>query len=90
VLDVTLEELKASNTEAVRISSEYGRSSSAPKDVLSPNQYQVVKKGTVCEDTKAGVYIDRQQQGQKAKVCTKTKCSLQFSYKLPSPPARRI
>ena len=51
---------------------------------------QVVKKGTVCEDTKVGVYIDGQQQGQKAKVCTKTKCSLQFSYKLPSPPARRI
>jgi hypothetical protein len=34
---VTLEELKASNTEAVRISSEYGRSNSAPKDVLTPN-----------------------------------------------------
>ena len=89
-IDVTLETLKASNTEAVRISSEYGRSSSTPKDVLSPNQYEVVKKGTVCEDTKVGVYIDGQQQGQKAKVCTKTKCSLQFSYKLPSPPARRI
>jgi hypothetical protein len=77
---VTLEELKASNTEAVRISSEYGRSSSTPKDVLSPNQYEVVKKGTVCEDTKVGVYIDGQQQGQKVKVCTNTKCSLHFSY----------
>jgi ParB family chromosome partitioning protein len=79
-IDVTLEELKASNTEAVRISSEYGRSSSTPNDVLTPNQYEVVKKGTVCEDTKVGVYIDGQQQGQKVKVCTNTKCSLHFSY----------
>ena len=77
---MTLEKLKASNTEAVRISSEYGRSSPTPKDVLSPNQYEVVKRGTVCEDTKVGVYIDGQQQGQKVKVCTNTKCSLHFSY----------
>ena len=83
-IDVTLEKLKASNTEAVRISSEYGRSSPTPKDVLSPNQYEVVKKGTVCEDTKVGVYIDGQQQSQKVKVCTDTKCSLHFSYNLPS------
>ena len=83
-IDVTLEELKASNTEAVRISSEYGRSSSTPKDVLTPNQYEVVKKGTVCEDTKVGVYIDGQQQGQKVKVCTNTKCSLHFSYNVHS------
>ena len=73
-------EIKAGNTEAVRISSEYGRSSSTPNDVLTPNQYEVVKKGTVCEDTKVGVYIDGQQQGQKVKVCTNTKCSLHFSY----------
>jgi len=83
-IDVTLEELKASNTEAVRISSEYGRSNSTPKDVLTPNQYEVVKKGTVCEDTKVGVYIDGQQQGQKVKVCTNTKCSLHFSYNVQS------
>jgi ParB family chromosome partitioning protein len=83
-IDVTLEKLKASNTEAVRISSEYSHSSSTPKDVLSPNQYEVVKKGTVCEDTKVGVYIDGQQQGQKVKVCTDTKCSLHFSYNHPS------
>jgi ParB family chromosome partitioning protein len=79
-IDVTLEELKASHAGAVRISSEYGRSSSTPKDVLSPNQYEVVKKATVCEDTKVGVYIDGQQQGQKVKVCTNTKCNLHFSY----------
>jgi ParB family transcriptional regulator, chromosome partitioning protein len=79
-IDVTLEELKASNTEAVRISTEYGRSSTTPKDVLSKNQYEVVKKGTVCEDTKVGVYIDGPQQGQKVKVCTNSKCSLHFSY----------
>jgi ParB family transcriptional regulator, chromosome partitioning protein len=79
-IDVTLEELKASNTEAVRISTEYGRSSTTPKDVLSTNQYEVVKKGTVCEDTKVGVYIDGPQQGQKVKVCTNSKCSLHFSY----------
>ena len=83
-IDVTLEELKASNTEAVRISSEYGRSSNTPKDVLTPNQYEVVKKGTVCEDTKVGVYIDGQHQGQKVKVCTNTKCSLHFSYNVQS------
>jgi hypothetical protein len=80
---VTLEELKASNTEAVRISTEYGRSSTTPKDVLSvlsTNQYEVVKKGTVCEDTKVGIYIDGPQQGQKVKVCTNSKCSLHFSY----------
>lgn len=81
-IDVTLEELKASNTEAVRISSEYGRSSSTPNDVLTPNQYEAVKKGTVCEDTKVGVYIDGQQQGQKVKVCTNTKCGLHFSYNI--------
>ena len=79
-IDVTLEELKASNTEAVRISTEYGRSSTTPKDVLSTNQYEVVKKATVCEDTKVGVYIDGPQQGQKVKVCTNSKCSLHFSY----------
>jgi ParB family chromosome partitioning protein len=84
VIDVTLEELKASNTEAVRISSEYGRSSSTPKDVLCSNQYEVVKKGTVCEDTKVGVYVDGQRQGQKVKVCTSTKCSLHFSYNVQS------
>jgi ParB family transcriptional regulator, chromosome partitioning protein len=83
-IDVTLEELKASNTEAFRISSEYGRSNSTPIDVLTPNQYEVVKKGTVCEDTKVGVYIDGQQQGQKVKVCTNTKCSLHFSYNVQS------
>ena len=83
-IDVTVEELKSSNTEAVRISSEYGRSSSTPKDVLTPNQYEVVKKGTVCEDTKVGVHIDGQQQGQKVKVCTNTKCSLHFSYNVHS------
>ena len=37
-IDVTLEELKTSNTEAVRISSEYGRNNSTPEDVLTPNQ----------------------------------------------------
>jgi hypothetical protein len=52
---VTQEELKASNTKAARISSEYGRSGSTPKDVLTPNQYEVVKKRAVCEDTKVGV-----------------------------------
>jgi ParB family chromosome partitioning protein len=83
-IDVTLEELKASNTEAVRISTEYGHSSTTPKDVLSNNQYEVVKKGTVCEDTKVGVYIDGPQQGQKVKVCTNNKCSLHFSYNVQS------
>jgi ParB/RepB/Spo0J family partition protein len=79
-IDVTLEELKASNTDAVRISTDYSRHSSTPKDALTTSQYEVVKKGTVCEDTKVGVYVDGQQQGHKVKVCTNAKCNLHHPF----------
>jgi len=79
-IDVTLEEMKASSTEAVRISTEYSRNSTTPTDALTASQYEVVKKGAACEDTKVGVYIDGQQQCHKVRVCTNNKCTVHHPY----------
>lgn len=54
-LDVTVEQLMASNKPVVRISDSYSRGSNMPADVLPNSQYNVVKKGKSCEHSKIGV-----------------------------------
>ena len=75
-IDITLEQLRAANTPAVKITDSYSRSSQTPNDALTTSQYEVVAKGRSCDALKVGIYIDGQQQGKRVNICTNSKCTV--------------
>lgn len=90
-IDVTLEQLKAANLPAARISTAYNRNGQTTQDILTTAQYEVISKGTTCGDTKVGVYVDGPQQGKKASICTNSRCAVHHSAAMDnsSGPARK-
>jgi ParB family chromosome partitioning protein len=80
-IDVTIEELTAKGKPVVRLSDDYYRSSnSTDKDSLTRQQYEVIKKGAKCADTKTGVFIDGHKRGKTATVCVNGKCTVHHSH----------
>jgi hypothetical protein len=78
-IDVTLQQLRSSNTPAVKFSTTYSRNAQTPKDALTSSQYSTTPKGKTCPDTKVGIYVDGHEHGRRVSVCTNPKCAVHNS-----------
>jgi ParB family chromosome partitioning protein len=80
-IEVTVEQLTAKGEKVVRISENWQRAATLPKDALNSRQYTALQ-GYVrnaqqeCPDFAVGVYVDGRERGKRQNVCLAKKCKV--------------
>ena len=80
-IDVAVEQLTAKGEKVVRISENWQRAATLPKDALISSQYTALQ-GYIrnaqqeCPDFAVGVYVDGHERGKRQNVCLDGKCKV--------------